>query len=98
MSSGLINGYSIAAVAAQAANAEALANSAWNKANSAEGTANSALSKVSNHKHTYSKANYGDFTVNTGITVPEGGGYVPFTVASRVFVTAFEQGTTGGGF
>ena len=98
MGSGLINGYSIAAVAAQAANAEALANSAWNKANSAEGTANSALSKVSNHKQTYSKANYGDFTVNTGITVPEGGGYVPFTVASRVFVTAFEQGTTGGGF
>lgn len=51
MSGGLINGYSIAAIAAEAANANATAQSAYARANEAQNTASSALSYARHHSH-----------------------------------------------
>ena len=51
MQGGLINGYSIAAVAAQAANAASLAQSAYSQATTANTTANNALHRANNHMH-----------------------------------------------
>ena len=57
MSQGLINGYNIAVVAAQAANAEALAYSANSKAEDAKKVADA----FKNHQHQYLRP-----TANTG--------------------------------
>ena len=69
MSGGLINGYSIAAVAAQAAYAESVALSAYSAANNAASAAENALNvantKASNsHIHSYTLT-YG-FDPDTG--------------------------------
>ena len=53
MSGGLINGYSIAAIAAAAYGAQATANSAYNTAASAYARANAAYDHLPSHSHTY---------------------------------------------